>query len=270
MKLTLSPNAVRIDAGDPSADQTPPPAFLANVAQPVATLCRRAEALCRQIAPLDLADLPLYIVPQSAIAAEFGNAESTYGYTMAWLDWVLCDQLGDAWRGRGPCIVVNDIAMREDLGGFIEPTFLATTIHELAHVFARDMRFDTVPDICSNRVIFERLRLAHDVREPVPESEQARTCHQHDQRFIRAMLHLRYRAERCGATLARGLLAHDGPAIFARPIDYELALQNEQARMLDTSIRDILASPSPPAFSRLWAEELEFLTRHSLSSKEMK
>lgn len=247
-------------------DNTP----LANVGDPVANLCARAETLCRQIAPLDLAGLPLYILPQSALAAEFGNAEATYGYTMSWLDWVLRDQIGDAWRGRGPCIVVNDIAMREDLSRFVEPTFLATTIHELAHVFERDMRFDAVPDLCSNRVIFERLRLAHDLREPVPESEQAKTFHQHDQRFIRAMLHLRFRAERCGATLARGVLAHNGPAVFARPIDYELALENEPEHMLDVSIRAILASPPPPGFSRLWAEELEFLTRQSLSSKETK
>jgi hypothetical protein len=243
---------------------------LANVGDPVANLCARAEALCRRIAPRDLAGLPLYIVPQSALAAEFGNAEATYGYTMSWLDWVLRDQIGDAWQGRGPCIVVNDIAMREDLGRFIEPTFLATAIHELAHVFERDMRFDAVPDLCANRVIFERLRLAHDVREPVPESEQARTFHQHDQRFIRAMLHLRFRAERCGAALARAVLAHYGPAILARPIDYELALQNEPERKLDASIRDILASPPPPAFSRLWDEEMEFLTRHFLCSKETK
>lgn len=120
---------------------------LANVGDPVASLGARAEALCRRIALLDLAGLPLYIVPQSALASEFGNAEATYGYTMSWLDWVVRDQMGDAWRGRGPCIVVNDSAIREDLGRFIEPTFLATTIHELAHVFERDMRFDEVPDL---------------------------------------------------------------------------------------------------------------------------
>lgn len=84
------------------------------------------------------------------------------------------------------------------------------------------------------------------------------------------MLHLRFRAERSGAMLTRGVLAHNGPAIFARPIDYELALQNEPECKLDASIRDILASPPLPGFSRLWAEELAFLSRHSLSSKETK
>ncbi len=270
MKLTLSPTAVRIDASEPSANKSPPVAFLANVAQPVANLCHKAAALCQQIAPHDLTGLPLYILPQSAIAAELGNADSTYGYTMEWLDWVLRDQIGDAWRGRGPCIVVNDIAMSQDLGDFIEPSFLATTIHELAHVFERDMRFDTVPNISSDRVLFERLRLAHEVREPVPESERTQTFHQHDQRFIRAVLHLRFRADRYGALLARSLILNDGPAIFARPIDYELALQNEPERMFDVSLRDIMANAPPPAFSRLWAAELEFLTRHSHFSKETK
>lgn len=90
---------------------------------------------------------------------------------MSWLDWELRDQIDDAWRVRRSCIVVNDIAMREDLDRFIKPTFLATTIHELAYVFERDMPFDAVPDVCANRVIFERLRPAHNVCEPVSESE---------------------------------------------------------------------------------------------------
>jgi hypothetical protein len=84
------------------------------------------------------------------------------------------------------------------------------------------------------------------------------------------MLHLRYRAKRCNATLSRDVLLHDSSTIFARLIDYKLAIQNEPERMLDASIRVILASPPPPGFSRLWAEELEILTRHTFSSKETK
>ena len=172
MKLTLSPNAVQIESAEPLARsgpqpppapivaQTPPVAFLANVGEPLARLCRMAELLCRQVAPLDLAGVPLYVVPQSAIQANFGNAETTYGYTLNWLDLILQKQLGTAWRGRGPCIVANDIAMTEDLGGDIEATFLATVLHELGHVFERDIRFEAAPDASAARMQFEGLRLA--------------------------------------------------------------------------------------------------------------
>lgn len=280
MKLTLAPDAVQIESGEPAAHggpqaptapvvaRTPLVAFLANVAKPVAALCDRAVALCRHIAPLDLAGLPIYVVPQSTIAAQFGDAASTYGYTMQWLDWLLRDQIGTAWQGRGPCIVVNDLAMTEDLGPDIEAAFLATVIHELAHVFERDMRYDARPDISADRLVFERLKLAHDVEQPVPECERVRTYHQHDQRFIRAMLHLRHRAERLGARLAPALLFNDGPAVYVTPSDYLLALQNEPERRIDAGIREILASPVPPAFARLWADELERLTRLAHSSKE--
>jgi len=227
-----------------------------------------AELLCRQVAPLDLGGLPLYVVPQSVIQADFGNAETTYGYTLNWLDLILQQQLGTVWRGRGPCIVANDIAMTEDLGGDIEATFLATVLHELGHVFERNMRFEAAPDASAARMQFEGLRLAQAMSEPVPESERVKTYHQHDQRFIRAMLHLRYRALRTGVRLAEGILFHNGPAAYIAPFQYSLALQNEPERLFDASIRSILASPIPPAFSRLWAEELEFLTRHS--QKEMK
>lgn len=280
MKLTLAPNAVQIEPGEhaapggpptptaPVVARTPPVAFLANVAQPVAALCHKAVALCRRIAPLDLAGLPIYIVPQSAIAAQFGDAASTYGYTMQWLDWVLHDPIGTAWQGRGPCIVVNDLAMTQDLGPDIEVAFLATVIHELAHVFERDMRYDARPDISADRLVFERLKLAHDVEQPVPACERVRTYHQHDQRFIRAVLHLRHRAERCGAMLVAAMLFNDGPAVYVTPFDYLLALQNEPERRIDAGIREILASPVPPAFARLWAVELELLTRLAHSPKE--
>lgn len=245
-----------------------PVATVANVGEPLAGLCHRAEDLCRRVAPLDLAGLPLYIVPQSAIRGAFGDAEAAYGYTLNWLDLILQDQLGSAWRGRGPCIVANDMAMRQDLGDDIEATFLATVLHELAHVFERDMRFDPAPDTSPARMQFEGLRLAQAMSEPVPETEHARTIHQHDLRFIRVLLHLRHRAEHHGVRLAPGILFNDGPAVYITPIEYRLALEDEPEQMFDASIRSILVAPPPPLFTRLWNDEREFLTRQFQTRKE--
>ena len=46
-------------------------------------LCARAEAICRQIAPLDLGDLPLYIVVQSRVPANRGGKSTADGFTAA-------------------------------------------------------------------------------------------------------------------------------------------------------------------------------------------
>jgi hypothetical protein len=280
VKLTISFNDEPFEPADTLADPGPipppatfarrdePAATLANVGEPLAGLCRRAEALCRLVAPIDLAGLPLYLVPQSAIRGAFGDAEETYGYTLNWLDLILQDQLGSAWRGRGPCIVANDIAMRQDLGNDIESTFLATVLHELAHVFERDMRYGPALDASPARMQFEGLRLAQIISEPVPESDHARTIHQHDLRFIRALLHLRHRAERHGVRLAPGILFNDGPAVYITPIEYRLALEDEPEQMFDASIRSILAAPPPSLFVRLWNDEREFLTRQFQTRKE--
>jgi hypothetical protein len=63
-----------------------PNATWANVGSPVANLCAQAEALCQRIAPRDLAGLPVYVVPQSALPADLGTADACDGYTTPSLD----------------------------------------------------------------------------------------------------------------------------------------------------------------------------------------
>ena len=82
---------------------------LANIGDPVANLCARAEALCRQIAPHDLDNLPLYIVPLSRITGILGGPSVCDGFTSHSLDLYLRDDIGSSWRGRGPCMVINDL-----------------------------------------------------------------------------------------------------------------------------------------------------------------
>ncbi|MFV0442167.1 MAG: hypothetical protein ACK5Q5_01205, partial [Planctomycetaceae bacterium] len=81
-------------------------------------LCRLADAhnLCRTIAAQDLAGHPLYILPQSSVTAKLGRASGCIGYTSGTLDLLLKDEIGDAWQGRGPCIVVNDGLMLAEFG----------------------------------------------------------------------------------------------------------------------------------------------------------
>jgi hypothetical protein len=231
---------------------------VANVGPPVADLCRRANDLCRRVAPDDLAGLPLYVLAQSAIRDTLGEARQTYGYTLSRLDLILRDQIGPAWQGRGPCIVCNDIAMREDLGPFLTPTFLANSLHELAHVLERGMTFEDQPEVCSDRLMFDGLVVAHAMNEPVPATHARQRFLQHDDRFLRAILHLRHRAGRLGVHLAPGMIVPDTQPMLWSPSRYRIALGDEPDRLRDVPIRTILLMDPPADFVRLWADELAF------------
>ncbi len=76
-----------------------------------ADLWQRAERLCRAVAAQELANLPLYIVPQSRLA-ELGFADDQHGLTCLSLDLFVREYLED-YRGRGPAMVINEDAIRE-------------------------------------------------------------------------------------------------------------------------------------------------------------
>lgn len=61
-------------------------ATVGHTASQFANYLAEGHDLCRQIAALDLAGHPLYIVAQSQIASEFGKAEGCHGYTSPSLD----------------------------------------------------------------------------------------------------------------------------------------------------------------------------------------
>lgn len=74
----------------------------------VESLFIQARDLCRRVAPIDLANVPLYILPSSRLTAKLGAARGCFGFTSGTLDLLLKDEIGTEWRGRGPCIVHRD------------------------------------------------------------------------------------------------------------------------------------------------------------------
>jgi hypothetical protein len=240
----------------------------ANLGDPVANLCARAEALCQQTAPRDLAGVPLYVVPQSALPADRGTAEACHGYTTPSLDLYLRDVIGPAWRGRGPCMVINDLALLGEAPDELETCFLATALHELAHILERPALYRERPNAEPARLMFEALLLAHVVAEP-PSSEEARaSLPHHGQRFIRAALHLRHRAEAAGVCIGAALVCPNRQYGLSHVNAYRAALGDEPIRLADARIRDVLASPPPQDFSRLWADDLAHWLSHHVSAKE--
>jgi hypothetical protein len=115
-----------------------------------APLIDRAGQLCRAIASRDLTGHELYILRQSAISGEYGIAEGCEAYTSPCLDLYLREFI-PSWRGRGPCLVLNDLAMLADVHPEDwEGVVLTNTVHELAHILDRPTlyreRRDAEPD----------------------------------------------------------------------------------------------------------------------------
>jgi hypothetical protein len=74
---------------------------------------QRAERLCYAIAGRDLGDTPLYLVRQSSLPNGHFAGEHHYAFTTPSLDIYLRDYI-PGYRGRGPCMLLNDLAMAED------------------------------------------------------------------------------------------------------------------------------------------------------------
>ena len=221
-------------------------------------LCARAEAISRQIAPLDLGDLPLYIVVQSRVPANRGGKSTADGFTAASLDLHLQDIIGTAWHGRGPCMVVNDIDLcdgqpdRAD----VESAFCGIVLHELAHILMRPVPFKPRPDAEPAQIVFESLVIGHAVATEPPLSAQVEPFADHEADFIRVALHLRHRAERAGMLVPMFFFCAGTYYSLSHPNRYREAIGDEPARLADMSIRNILDTPYPKAFWRLWTTDL--------------
>lgn len=168
-------------------------ATVGHTASQFAEYLAEGHDLCRQIAALDLAGHPLYILAQSQIASEFGKAEGCRGYTSPSLDLYLQDFIDD-WQGRGACMVVNDIVINEEQDpDFHYQIVLNCILHELAHIVDRP---EPVPhrSIDPQRIKFEALVVASSTA--TEESRQPTVGH--GLSFVRKAIHLVERANRLG------------------------------------------------------------------------
>jgi hypothetical protein len=238
-----------------------PNATGANVGERVATLCRRAEDLCRRIVPRDLGETPLYIVPLSQIRSMLGGPCACDGFTSPSLDLYLRNDIGPAWRGRGPCMVVNDLDLDCEDPEDIELAVLATVLHELAHILERPRLFHERQDVEPARLLFESIVMASYVQDPLPATAQNESRLQHGDRFLRTALHLCHRAERVGTVVAPALVCPNRQYALSNANAYRDALGNEPERMAGSTIPEMLRTTAPEAFARLWADDLAHLSR---------
>ncbi|MCA9183986.1 MAG: hypothetical protein R3E01_10065 [Pirellulaceae bacterium] len=216
----------------------------------VAILLADAEALCHVVAGRDLAEAALYVVPQSSLPGECGSGDHCYAYTTPSLDLYLRDHIPD-WRGRGPCMVVNDIGLAEDYEledlACLVPAYV---LHELAHILDRPALFADRHGVEPNRLKFEALVVAsvgeRSQRNDIP------LYFGHGNSFIRIALHLCHRAQRTDVDVRPTAICAGHRYGLSHASLYLEALGDEPARCAGMSFHDIKSFKPPLAFSHLW------------------
>ncbi len=221
------------------------------------SLSRRAERLCRRVAGPDLAGAPIYIVCQSSLAHDFGRAAGCEAYTTPSLDLYLADHIS-SYRGRGPCMVINDLALREDNTNDFGYWFSALVLHEMAHILERPALFADRTGVDANKIKFEALCVADATDEPEPPVKATATPRYlgHEAPFIRIVLHLCHRAARAGRRIAPSAVFNCRQYGLSRPERYAAALADEPRRFANRLFRDILAAEPPSAFTNLWHDDV--------------
>jgi hypothetical protein len=229
----------------------------------VATMCdlwpdlvARATALCRAVAGRDLDGMPLYILLQSEVADVMGEANFSDGYTTPNLDLNLRSCIGDAWRGRGPCMVLNDVSIADEhFPEDVDFVAFSTVLHELAHILDRPEPVDLQTLPTDDRIEFETLVIANAVQHeyrPLPVAYYG-----HEDAFIRIVLHLHYRATVAGVKTIPNLLCAGRRYGLSHAHRYMESLGDEPAAMADMTFQDITQVPPPAEFSELWLSDVK-------------
>jgi hypothetical protein len=220
-------------------------------------LCSKAEALCRQIAPRDLDGVPLYIVPLSKVPAGLSGISQFDGYTSISLDLYMKGVIGPAWKGRGPCMCIHDILPTGEMNAIdVETAFNGIVVHELGHILGRSMLFEERDDSDQAAIAAEATKFGADVNGPFPPMQRLVPFYGHGAIYIRAILHLCYRAAKVGMGVSPSEVYLANGYSLSRTIQYRTALGAEPRRMVDASFEEICNTPYPKAFWRLWTSDV--------------
>lgn len=219
----------------------------------MAKILADGEALCRTVASRDLEGTPLYVVPQSSLPTQCGSGDGCFAYTTPSLDLYLREHI-PGYRGRGPCMVVNDLALAEDIDEEdLAWQTLVTVLHELAHILDRPALFEERAGVDPNRLLFESLVVAN--ASASPPRVDIPLYHGHEAGFIRIALHLCFRARQLGYDIYHGVICGGHRYGLSHASRYLEALGDEPARCSGTLFRDIKTVTPPEAFSQLWAAD---------------
>jgi hypothetical protein len=219
-----------------------------------------AGRLCRALAPADLEGKTLYVVLASEAGGPFTRLMSDcHGYTSQVLDLQLQPHLEarGLWRGRGPAMLLTD-QPDTPLG---RHSLFATVVHEFAHVLAVPHRgiLRTLPPEDWPELARPFLDLPTDDAAPEDQFEVeppgTNSVH-HGAAWIRVCNHLAWRARSIGFAITSDDLSA-GSAFYGLigSTPYTLALGDEPRLWSERRLWDLLDTPLPPRFARLWEHD---------------
>ncbi|MGV2337786.1 MAG UNVERIFIED_CONTAM: hypothetical protein LVR18_28125 [Planctomycetaceae bacterium] len=215
----------------------------------------RARALCRTVAGRDLIGLPLYILLQSEVADVMGPENFSDGYTTPNLDLNLRSVIGDAWQGRGPCMVLNNVSIADEhFPEDVDVVAMSTVMHELAHIFDRPSPVDLQSLPSEERIEFETMVISNAARHehrPLPNPYFG-----HEDQFIRIALHLQFRAALIGVATIPNLLCAGRRYGLSHAHRYMEAIGDEPADMLQLAFTEITQTSPPESFTHLWLSDV--------------
>ncbi len=221
----------------------------------IADLCQRGAALCRTVATQDLDGLPIYIVPQSRLQAKLGHRCVLHGYTAPRLDLHLRDHISD-YQGRGPCMAINDRALRAEYGDeHFDYFFLATVLHELTHILTCPWLYNEPVTASPAEIEREAREVARTVATDEPDDGRP-PFHGHGAQFIRVALHLCHRAKTADDWYAPNDLCAGWRYGLSHARRYQLALGDEPGRMATMPVAKIVTAEPPGEFDQLWADDV--------------
>lgn len=239
------------------------------------------EKVARRIAPGDFAGSPIYVCMSSEMPPEF-RSDTFRGYHSTTLDLAYRDWLTQAgrWRGRGVCFNVNDIAIgehadfaRECLNEsaefrdhFYRVRVVNIALHELTHAITQEL---DIANVDASSPVVQAVK-THVLKWVQHAPALTFPWTGHDWRFIRALIHVAYRAELLGIETNNAVLLSPFTYCLSSLEKYRAALQAEIESTNPLSSFAEIRSVTPPAeFMDVWRDDVKiWLDRRSKEPEE--
>lgn len=216
-----------------------------------------AKDLCDRVAPAELANSPLWVIPQTNLPPLLGRDTVCYGYTSPSLDMHLHHTFAD-WEGiRGPVIVLGNLNIERDFPARTYNKMLGTTLHELAHILERPSLFQPRP-YNQQYIHAEAIRVAEAVSRDEEGDGTTPPWTTHESRFMRIAYHLRHRAARLGYDIRSDEVYSPkrygmSPANPLSPMNAVAnAIKPEAEALCAATFRQIGSMAPPPSFKAIY------------------
>ncbi|WP_430454060.1 hypothetical protein [Rhodopirellula europaea] len=210
-----------------------------------------AKDLCYRVAPAELANSPLWVIPQTNLPPLLGRDTVCYGYTSPSLDMHLHHTFAD-WEGiRGPVIVLGNLNIERDFPARTYNKMLGTTLHELAHILERPSLFQPRP-YNQQYIRAEAIRVAEAVSRDEEGDGSTPPWTTHESRFMRIAYHLRHRAARLGYDIRPDEVYSTERYGMSPAAKYANAIKAEADALCAATFRQICSMAPPPHFKAIY------------------